>query len=387
MIIVEIVFWLSLILIFHTMIGYPISLYIIDKFIKKKNVEVDTSMRPKVSIIIPAHNEESVIEKKLQNLINLNYPKDLMEIIISSDNSTDKTNDIVEDFITKNNQNNIRLYKVKKRQGKTNAQNEAVKIANGKILAFSDANSMLEKDAIIHLVSSFVDEKVIYVTGKLTYVNSLDSITSEAENKYWNYDLFMRKVESDVKTITAGNGAIYAIRKSDYVDFDPIRSHDSAMPSHAALIHKKAIFNEKAIAYEKAGETTGDEFKRKVRMSRGGLKALYTDIRKYNPFKYGWYSYFYFGHRACRRALFIFHITLLSTNILLINENILYYFLFLIQISFYLLALMKKMFGLNHKVFYFPYYYVMTLLAQLVGTYNQITGKSKPFWEKAESTR
>src|SRR5690606_8529201 len=115
MLIISIIFWISIALIFHTMIGYPMSLYFINKYVKKKNGKVDLSLRPKVSIIIPAHNEEAVIRKKLENLINLNYPKHLLEIIISSDNSTDKTNEIVEDFIDEYKDFNIKLYIVEKR--------------------------------------------------------------------------------------------------------------------------------------------------------------------------------------------------------------------------------------------------------------------------------
>lgn len=383
----ELFFLLSVALIFHAMIGYPLSLKIIYKLVPKEKRVVDTSLRPKVTIIIPAHNEEVVIRKKLDNLIQLKYPKELIEIIISSDHSTDRTNEIVESFIEEYPDFDIRLYIVKERKGKTNAQNEAVRIANGEILVFSDANAMLHEDAIIHLVSSFTQDDIIYVTGKLEYVNNLDSITSSAESNYWNYDLFMRKVESDIKTITAGNGAIYAIKKSEYVDFDPIECHDSAMPAYAAINHKKAIFNEKAIAFEKAGTTSADEFKRKVRMFRGGIKTIFTDIRKYNPFEYGWYSYFYFGHRACRRTLFIFHIIAFITNLMIIQDSPIYMITLLGQATFYLLAVLKLIFGFTNKLFYYPYYYSMTLVAQLIGTYNQITDRARPFWEKAESTR
>lgn len=385
MLIFKILFWISAFLIFYCFIGYPFSLYIINKVMKKKN-DVNISLRPTVSIIIPAHNEEKVIEQKLNNLINLNYPKELMEIIIASDNSTDKTDEIVKDFIQENKEYFISLYRVNKRQGKTNAQNEAVRVAKGEILVFSDANAMLDKDSIIHLVSSFTSEDIVYVTGKLKYVNSLEHVSSEAENRYWNYDLFMRKIESDIQTITAGNGAIYAIRKSEYVDFDPIRCHDSAMPKYAGLNNKRAIYNEKAIAYEKAGETSNDEFKRKVRMFRGIL-GIFKNPEKYNFFKHGWFSYFYFCHRALRYSLFILHIICFVSNAFLIKLSNMYLLLFLLQCIFYLLALSKKIFGFKNKIFYYPYYYCMTLAAQLCGAINQLTGRSKPFWEKAESTR
>jgi len=384
MIIFEFLFFMSAFLILFSLIGYPMSMYILDKIIKR-TPKVDLTYRPMVSIIVPAHNEEAVIEKKLDNLCNLNYPVELMEIIISSDNSTDRTNEIVEEYIRKNPDKPILLYKVKKRQGKTNAQNEAVRIAKGEILVFSDANSMLDKDAIIHLVSSFTSDDIVYVCGRLKYVNNLDTSTSEAESRYWDYDLFMRKVESKIKTITAGNGAIYAIRKREYVEFDPIRCHDSAMPLEAALNNKRALYNEKAVAYEKAGETDEDEYKRKVRMFRNILTSIFGNPRKYNIFKYGWFSYFYFGHRTLRYSLFILHIICFISNLFLVKKVDFYAIVFVMQILFYILAVLGKV--TKKKMFYYPYYYCLTLLAQLYGAINQLTGKAKPFWEKAESTR
>ncbi|MBS4534481.1 glycosyltransferase family 2 protein [Clostridium sp. D2Q-14] len=387
MLVFKVLLWASIFLIFYSFIGYPISLIMLNKIIKKKSIEKDSNLTPFVSVIIPAHNEEDVIEDKLKNLISLNYPKNLMETIIASDNSTDSTNQIVEKFIEENKEYDINLYKVNKRQGKTNAQNEAVKIAKGDILMFSDANAMLDRDSVQQLVSSFVSKDIIYVTGRLRYVNNIKKASSEAENRYWNYDLTMRKIESDIQTITAGNGAIYAIRKSEYIDFDPIRCHDSAMPLYAGINNKRAIYNENALAYEKAGETSQDEFKRKVRMFRGILRAIFETPKKYNIIKNGWFSYFYFGHRTLRNSLFILHIICFIMNLLVIKQSIFYNLIFFMQCLFYFLALSKKFFGFENKLFYYPYYYSMTLIAQLVGAINQLTGKSKPFWEKAESTR
>lgn len=383
----ETLFFLSVLLIFHTLIGYPLSLMLVDRFAKKPPLRRDLSLRPTVTVIVPAHNEEKTIRAKLENLIGLNYPRELLEVIVASDNSTDRTNEIVASFASEHSDYDIKLYVVMERKGKTNAQNEAVRIAAGEILVFSDANAMLHRDAVTHLVSSFTEEDIIYVTGKLVYINQDEAMSSKAESDYWNYDLFMRKVESDVRTITAGNGALYAIRKAEYVFFDPIRCHDAAMPSYAALNHKRALFNEKAIAYERAGATSSDEFRRKVRMFRGGLRPLYEDACKYNPFRYGWYSYFYFSHRSCRRALFIFHIIALLTNLFISGQHWLFQLALIGQLVFFVLALLRCLFRFNGKVFYYPYYYCMTLVAQIVGTYNHLTGNSRPFWEKAETTR
>lgn len=381
----KLIFWISSLFIFHTFIGDPISLLLINKFFKKDKLIIDKNYIPKVSIIIPAHNEEKVIKTKLENLCSLNYPKSKYEIIIASDNSTDNTNNIVSSFINKLRDIDMRLYKVNERKGKTNAQNEAVKISRGEIIIFSDANSILDKEALRELVSYFNNKDISYVAGRLVYINEFSSDSSQAENSYWNYDLMMRECESNISSITAGNGAIYAVRKEDYIDIDPIYCHDSMFPIKFATMGKKSKYSKKALAFEKAGETVEDEFKRKVRMARKNLAMCYSDMKKYNPFKCGWFSYFYFSHRYLRNSLWIFHTLIFISNLFLINSSKFYLLVFIGQVVFYLLAIWGV--KLNNKIIYLFYYYSITILAQARGAINELSGKSKPFWEKAESTR
>ncbi|MDV8108762.1 glycosyltransferase family 2 protein [Bacillus sp. BAU-SS-2023] len=383
----QIIFFISGFLILYAFVGYPISLIILNKLGTGKMLNIDKTYEPNISIVIPAHNEENVIESKLKNIIGLEYPNEKVEIIIASDNSRDNTDKIVKNFIKNTEYKNITLYEVNERKGKTNAQNEAVKISNGEIIVFSDANSILKNDSLRELVKFMSDETVAYVSGKLVYTNGELSNTSNAESKYWNYDLFMREVESKFGSITAGNGAIYAIRKSDYINFDPIKSHDSAMPIASVLKGKRAVYNKKSIAYEKAGETGVDEFKRKVRMARYILNVHFERLDKYNFFKYGWFSYFYFCHRHLRNSLFILHISLFVSNLFIMKDNIVFMVTGVGQIIFYMIAIVYKIMSSKSKLMHMPYYYTLTIYAQLVGAIRQISGKSKPFWEKAESTR
>lgn len=385
MIILKIVFWLSVFIIFWANIGYPLSILILGKIIKRKNKKND-KYEPTVTLMIVAHNEEKVMEEKLNNVLKIDYPKEKLEILVSSDNSTDKTNDIVENFIKKHKKDNIRLYKVKERKGKTNAQNEAAKTIKSEILVMTDANAMLKEDCVRELVSSF-DNDVVYVSGKLVYSNKDNNLTSNTESTYWDLETKVREIESNIQTITAGNGAIYACKTKEYYDFNPIQCHDSAMPLYYSLQGKRAIANHKAIAYEKAGENDGDEFKRKVRMSRIVLSAILPSFRILNVFKYKWFTYFYLGHRTSRYLLWLSHITLLISNIFIINTHPIYIFSLIGQILIYMLAVIKNILNLNNKIINFCSYYCMTILAQLIGVIKTITGKNKPFWEKAESTR
>lgn len=381
----QILFWMAAFIIAWANVGYPLTIILIGKIINKKNRKLD-NYEPTVTIMIVAHNEEKVIEEKLKNVLKVDYPKDKIEILVSSDNSTDKTNAIVEKFIKSHRNSNIRLYKVQERKGKTNAQNEAAKTVKSEILVMTDANAMLKEDSIKEIVSSF-DENVAYVSGKLMYSNSNDNLTSNTENVYWDLDTKVREIESNIQTITAGNGAIYACKTNDYHNFSPIQCHDSAMPLYYSLQGKRAIANHNAIAYEKAGENDGDEFKRKVRMSRIVLGSILPSFKILNVFKYKWFTFFYLGHRTSRYLLWLSHIVFFITNLFLLNTSYIYIVTFIMQMIIYLLAIAKNIFNINNKVFNFCSYYSMTIIAQFIGVFKTITGQNKPFWEKAESTR
>ncbi|GAE88921.1 glycosyltransferase family 2 protein [Acetivibrio straminisolvens] len=384
---IKTLFYTSGFIIFWAMIGYPVSLKIIGRLYKSRKLEKDYSYQPTVTVMVVAHNEEKVILEKLNNILELDYPKDKIEILVASDNSTDQTNDIVREFIERHPECKIRLYEVKTRKGKTNAQNEAQKTVTTEILVMTDANSMLDRNAVKELVAAFTSDNIAYVSGRLAIANREASDVSNAEAGYWDSDLASREIEARIQTITAGNGALYACRNIEYHDFDPIQCHDAAMPLYYALKGKRAICNHDAVAYEKAGEVIEDEFKRKVRMNRTILKAILPDIRILNFFKYKWFSFFYFGHRTCRYLLWIAHLIVLISNAFLVTDSWFYSIAFSGQSLFYLLALIKVLTNANNRILAIIHYYCITVASQWVGVYNILTGRSKPFWEKAESTR
>lgn len=380
---------ISAFMIIYAMVGYPILLSLLDRIIKPPKIKKDYHYEPNVSYIIVAHNEESVILRKLQNALQLDYPNDKFEIIITSDFSTDRTNNIVENFISDHSERRIVLHKTVEHKGKTNAQNEAQKISSGEILVMTDANALLKENAIRELVSCFTDNDIAYVCGKLEYSNNLENPTSTTETTYWNLDLKMRDIESRFQTITAGNGSIYAVRNQDYIEIPLIRCHDGAMPYQYALRNKRSLFNPDAISYEKAGEENYDEFKRKVRMNRTILDIFIEGPKVFNPFKYRWFSFFYFGHRTCRYLLWLSHLFFWVFSIIyaIINRNIWFTNLVVIQAFFICVGCYSISHSFKNKILRIIGYYSMTIMAQLVSVYRQITGKAKPIWEKAESTR
>jgi glycosyltransferase involved in cell wall biosynthesis len=387
MLVLMIVLFTSLFIIFWAMIGYPLSLKIIGQLLKSKKIVKNYEHQPSVTVMVVAHNEEKVIHDKLLNIISLDYPASKIKYMVSSDHSTDRTNEIVKEFIQTHLEYNITLFEVKQRKGKTNAQNEAQKFVDTEFLVMTDANSMLDAQAIIELMAAFSSQDIAYVSGRLSIVNVDVSDVSHAESNYWDSEMITREIEGRIFTITAGNGALYACRNAEYFDFDPIESHDSAMPIHYALKGMRAIANHDAIAYEKAGEVIEDEFGRKVRMNRVLLRHILPDLRILNVFKYGWFTYFYLGHRTCRYLLWISHLILFISSLLLSTTSWIFALMFLGQVMFYILALLKAATKTQNKYLTLVYYYTVTIVAQWVGVYRTITGKSKPFWEKAESTR
>ena len=372
----------------YAMVGYPLLLKLLDKLLKPKPIQKIVDYEPTVTYMIVAHNEEAVIEKKLENAIQLDYSKEKMQILVASDNSSDSTNSIVESFIEKHPERNIVLYCSKEHKGKTNAQNEAQKKATGEILVLTDANTILRLDAIKQMVSSFSSEEIVYVCGKLVYSNSDDNLTSNSESTYWDMDLSMRDIESRIWTITAGNGALYACRNNLYIDFEPISCHDSIMPFTYSKQGKRALFNPDAIAVEKAGETYEDEYKRKVRMNRDLFDMLSWGFSVLNPFKYRWFGIFYFGHRTCRYLIWAAHILLLLSSLgLALGGVTIFWVVFGLQIGFFLLAAIAIKSNANTSIIRMVGYYGMTVFAQINAVWNILTGKAKPTWEKAESTR
>ncbi len=199
----------------------------------------------------------------------------------------------------------------------------------------------------------------------------------------------MREIESGIKTITAGNGAIYACRNEAYYDFEPIACHDAAMPLRYGLQGKRAIYNKDAVAYEKAGENNEDEFKRKARMNRGILNGTFPPIQIYNLFKHFWFSFFYLGHRTSRYSLWLYHIIAYISNIVLVlfKPTLIYSILLILQTILWAITFLFLKRKTSNRLLSLVAYYGMTILAQYVGVYNMISGKTKPTWEKAESTR
>jgi len=289
----ETMFWWSYILLVYVYLGYPLILTLLTTFHWDRDRKEE--YYPQVSFIIAAYNEEKVITKKINDTLDLHYPKDKFEIIVASDASSDMTDDIVQSFEDKG----VRLVRSQERRGKTAAQNLAVKEAHGEILIFSDATTIYDKEAVTYLARRFVKGKVGAVAGVEKFIDSKTKIAQEA-SFFWNYELYIRERESKLNTMISVSGCIFAIRKNLYGQLPEGLIEDFALPLKVAERGFKVIQEKRAFAYEEAVEETHDEFTRKARIVAGGIAVLVHMKQVLNPLKHPLLSIQVISHKVLR---------------------------------------------------------------------------------------
>ena len=254
-----------------------------------------------------------MIERRLENLLALDYPADRLELVVTSDASTDRTHELVERFGDR-----VRLI-VNPRGGKVAAQNRAVRETDGEIVAFSDANATWAPDALRRLVANFADPEVAYVCGRLV-LEAADG--SNKEGVYWRYELAQREAESRLGSITGGNGSIYAVRRSDYVEVDPKWGHDLSFPYRMVQAGRRAVYEPAARAFEKPTPSNETEYRRKVRMFEHCWEiTLRGSMLKRLPLGY---LVEVISHRLLRYGSGILHLVLLATSLALVGEGLVY---------------------------------------------------------------
>ena len=304
----KILFWGSLGALAWTHVGYPLAAGALAR-VRERRVAKDPTWEPSVSVIVAAHDEEAVIERRLDNLLALDYPYDRLEIVIASDASSDRTNELVAGVAAR--EPRVRLLDCP-RGGKVAAQNRAVRGTESEVVAFSDANATWAPDALRRLVANLADPEVAYVCGRLRLE---DAAGSNREGLYWRYELWLREQESRLGSVTGGNGSIYALRRVDYVEVDPRWGHDLALPYRMVQAGRRAVYEPEALAFERPTPTNETEYRRKVRMFehcweitlRGGM------LRRLPP----GYLAAVVSHRVLRYSSGVLHLALVATSVVL----------------------------------------------------------------------
>ena len=376
MIAVEAVFWVVLGLLIWTHVAYPVAAALV-AHLRPRRIRRG-ELEPTVSVIIAAHNEESVIERRLENLLSLDYPAEKLEILIASDASTDRTDELVEAFAARDRR--VRLLRYP-RGGKLAAQNRAHHEATGEILAFSDANATWAPDALRKLLRNFADLDVAYVCGRLR-LQRPDG--SNREGAYWRYEMWVRGSESALGSVTGGNGSICAVRAADYIEHR--FGHDLGFPYKLVQRRRRAVFEPEAQAFEKPSAEQEDEYRRKVRMFEWCWLTVFEGgmFRRLTPV----YWVELVSHRLLRYASGLLHLVLLAANVALVGARagVVYDVILAAQVGFLALAVLGR-FRVPLPGAALAYYYVLVTWATVVALVRYARFGVPPVWQQAEGTR
>lgn len=383
-------FWICFFIILYTFLGYGILLYILKSikqlFVKPVEHHINAEY-PSVSILVAAYNEEDIIEAKIQNCLQLNYPKNKLELIFVTDGSSDNTPEIVGKF------SEVKLFHENTRAGKMAAIKRVIPQISGEITVFTDANTFLNKEALLLLVKHYQNPKVGAVAGeKKIVVDASADASSAGEGFYWKYESALKKWDYDLYSNVGAAGELFSIRTALY---EPVES-DTIIDDHmiAMRIAEKGYiiaYEPGAYAVETASADTSEELKRKIRIAAGGIQSIYRLKRAANPFVYPLLTFQYISHRVLRWTvtpwLMILMFLLNIAICIKYPQNNLYIVTLVLQILFYLASfagwiLERKKIKL--KIAFIPFYFTMMNYAVIAGTIRFYKGQQSAAWEKSK---
>jgi cellulose synthase/poly-beta-1,6-N-acetylglucosamine synthase-like glycosyltransferase len=374
----ELLVFISIILIFHCYFGYPVSLKVIGLFRKRKTDK--QTIFPKTTLIISAHNEAVHIEDKIRNTLQLKYPEDKLQIIVASDGSTDQTNEIVRKY----EKEGVILIDIGNRNGKENAQKEAIKHSSGEILVFTDVATLLEPNGLTEIVANFSDNRVGCVSSvdRLVGANGKGS----GEGFYLRYEMWLRKLESQVNSLVGLSGSFFAARKQVCHDFASDMPSDFRTVFNSVRKGLRAISDSDSIGYYHNISNENKEFQRKVRTVLRGFAVFFEHIGLLNVFKYGLFSYQLFCHKLLRWLVPGFLFVAFFSSVFLAAESVWYLFLFLSQLGFYGLAAwgLIQNGDLKSPPIKIPTYFITVNAAIVIAWWRFLRGQRITAWTPSE---
>jgi len=373
----EAIFWIIILLVIYTYAGYPLSIIFLSLFAKK---EVKKGFyEPTVTVLITAYNEENNIASKLEDTLSQEYPKEKMEIVVASDGSNDKTEEIVRDYQSKG----VRLIRVEGRVGKTETQNQAVKQAKGEVIIFSDATTKYDKNAIRKIVRNYHDPSVGAVSGRYEYYNPNGAPTGMGTILFWKYENFIKSRQTKIRTITGCCGCIYSVKKSLYEPLPANIISDLVEPLKILEKGYRIAFEPEAVAYEATEKKAADEFSMRVRVITRGMNGLLFVKNLFNPWKYNFVAFQLFSHKVLRWSIPFLMMGLLISNAFLL-EHFLYRITFFLQLIFYAAAILGWIWsqrGKKIKMLSIPFYFCLVNLASAIALGNIVKGRKMVTWE------
>jgi len=377
------IFWSLIFLIIYCYFGYPALLWGVSKIASKQVSKAYIS--PTVSVVLSVWNEQDVIQKKIENLLNQDYPKEKLEILIGSDGSTDRTNDILQKYKG----DRLHIIQNAERRGKMAMLNELVEQANHEMIVFTDARQVLAPNAIKELVANFSDPAVGCASGELVFSED-DGATARGINLYWNYEKFIRRCESKIHSMLGATGAICAIRRALFVPIPTqVVLDDMFVPFKITQKGYRAVFDESAKAYDAVADSPREEHRRKVRTLFGNYQIFLIFRSLFNPLNSP-VAIQLFSHKFLRVIIPFFMIAIFFLNLNLLDDPF-YRNIFILQVIFYGMAITGglaryKKYGilkLISRVCYIPYVFCLLNFSAFIGFMRFIGSRQDITWEKA----
>ena len=374
----EAIFWLSVAAIGYAYIGYPLLLLLLSR-IRPKPVK-SGHWTPSVTVVIAAYNEERDLAAKLENTLALDYPPSHLEVIVTSDCSSDRTDEIARSFAARG----VRLHRQEERHGKTAAQNAAVTKARGEIIVFSDATTHYRPDVLKLMVPAFADKSVGCVTGRVIYQDEKDSSVGTGTQSYWNYEFFLKRHESAVCSLIGVCGCMYAVRASAYIPLYNEACSDFIIATTMVEQGLRAVYVPEAVCTEEPNRQAKKELAARVRIISQTFADLWRNRSVLNPFRSGFYAIQLWSHKLMRYLVPVFLIAIFVASAFLVPRNAFYAAVFLMQVAFYLAALVSwalERLGVTFSLLALPQYFVITNLASLIAFVKFLTGERYTRWE------
>lgn len=385
----EILFWLSLFIVFYTFLGYGIVLYILVRirraFRGKRLAPGLDQDFPTLTLVIAAYNEESIIEEKIANTLQLSYPAGKLRLVFVTDGSSDRTPELVANYPQ------IKLMHTPVRSGKILAMHRAMEEVDTEVVVFTDANTFLNKDALLLIARHYADVKVGAVSGEKRVMQDALSDATAGEGFYWKYESTLKKWDSELYSVVGAAGELFSVRRSLYRSVEPDTILDDFMISmQIAEQGYRIVYEPDAYASELSSENIKEELKRKVRIAAGGIQSILRLKKLMNPFHDPLLSFQYISHRVLRWTVTPFLMILaLVLNILIVVKSggVGYQLLLAGQVGFYGLALagwVLETRKIKVKALFVPYYFCMMNYAVLAGIRRYFKGSQSAAWEKAK---
>lgn len=379
----EVVFWISALLLFYVYLGYGLLLSLLSKFSKKRLLPPPDLSVP-VTLVVPAFNEETILEKKIQNCLSLSYPKEALTIIFITDGSTDNTARLVAVH-----PGILHLHQPERR-GKTAALNRAMRQVSTPFVVFSDANALLHPDSIQNLLRHYSYPKVGGVSGEKRIAAVDDTAVGAGERIYWQYESMLKKADADFYSVIGAAGELFSIRTHLFAPLEEnIILDDFVLSARICQKGYRFAYDNDAYATEGPSETIAEEQERKIRISAGCFQALRLLKTFLNPFENWRLTFQYFSHKVLRWTLcpLLVPVLFFSNAILAIKEEGVFYLaVFALQGYFYAFALLGWLFSGKKgfpKPFLIPYYFVFMNLSLYIGFYRFLTGRQSSVWKRS----